>query len=281
MPPMHHLIAHTIDGVLEALDGIIEQAIASENRLGYFAALYRKVTAKVKEGIATGFFEDGPRMERLDVIFANRYLAALDRWEREREPTQAWRVAFEAADDWQPLVLQQLLVGINAHINLDLGIAAAETSVGGDLSALKTDFDRINEILFSLVGQVEKEIAGISPWIAWLERIGGRVDDEIVRFSMGIARREAWEFATELARLEQNRWPPLIELRDRETTLLGRHILSPGVFLSLGLFLIRLRESNDVAGNIRALGGMEEIRLEQVEERLQARDRAAGGEEPR
>ena len=44
--------------------------------MGYFATLYRKVTIQVKKGIADNFFDDGPRMERLDVILANRYTQA-------------------------------------------------------------------------------------------------------------------------------------------------------------------------------------------------------------
>lgn len=43
---------------------------------GYFAALYRKVTSRAKQGIADNEFEDGSRMEKLDVIFANPYINA-------------------------------------------------------------------------------------------------------------------------------------------------------------------------------------------------------------
>lgn len=271
MTPQPALIARSIDEVLAALDGIIARSIETENRLGYFAALYRKVTAKVKEGIDEGFFDDGPRMERLDVIFANRYLGALDQWERETEPTQAWRVAFEAADRWRPLILQQLLVGINAHINLDLGIAAAETSPGGEIESLMVDFARINEILFGLVRQVQEEIGEVSPWIALLSKIGGWVGDEIIRFSLEIARREAWAFATELAPVEQNRWKPLVDLRDRETALIGQRVLAPGFWLSIGLAVIRARESSDVAHVIRVLQGVEAPSLQVVEARVQQR----------
>ena len=66
--------AETIDGVIGKLDQIIDWSYTTKSRLGYFAALYRKVTIKVKEGIEEDFFEDGERMERLDVIFANRSL---------------------------------------------------------------------------------------------------------------------------------------------------------------------------------------------------------------
>lgn len=268
-------VARTIDEVLEALDGIVARSIETGSRLGYFATLYRKVTRKVKEGIDQGFFDDGPRMERLDVTFANRYLGALDRWQRDIRPSRAWQVAFEAAGHWRPIILQQLLVGTNAHINLDLGIAAAEAAPGPEFPPLRDDFERINEILFSLVRQTQEEIGEVSPWIAFLDRIGGRVGDEIVRFSLDIARAEAWAFGCELAPLPEAHWTSLIELRDRETALIAERVLSPGFLLSSGLLVIRLRESNDVARVIRALAQVPEPSLAAVEARVQAKKAAA------
>ena len=68
--------ATTIDQVLDQLDEIIEIARARSSRLGYFPALYRKVTARVRDAILAGRFEDGRRMEHMDVVFANRYIDA-------------------------------------------------------------------------------------------------------------------------------------------------------------------------------------------------------------
>lgn len=185
--------------MLDSLDAIIAQALQLGSRVGYFAAIYRKVTAKVAEGIATGFFDDGERMQRLDVAFATRYLSALTLYQRRERTSRSWEFAFEAAATSRPIILQHLLLGINAHINLDLGIAAAETAPGDALPSLRRDFDRINEILAVLLGGIERDLAEVAPWIGLLGRIGGRHDDEIVRFSIEVARSEAWRFATELA----------------------------------------------------------------------------------
>lgn len=261
----------TIDDVLVTLDRIITWSLATGSRLGYFAALYRKVTLKVKEGIEEGFFEDGPRMERLDVVFAARYLDALRSFEAGEKPTESWQVAFEASGRWRYLILQQLLVGINAHINLDLGIAAATIAPGDRLLALRTDFDRINEILFALVKEVEGEIGEVSPWLGWLARFGGKLGDELIRFSLGVARRGAWRLARRLAPWPENEWGPEIMHRDEGTARLGREILSPGPFLRWGVAIIRLRESNDVRRNIQVLAGTSEVRLEVVEARRRAR----------
>lgn len=192
------MTARTLDDVLRALDDVVERAIDRGDRVGYFAAIYRTVTAQVRVGVDTGFFDDPDRMERLDALFANRFLDALDEHQLGGRPTRSWRVAF-AAEQWRPIVLQHLMVGINAHINLDLGIAAAEAAPGRGLPALRRDFDRINEILAGLVTGTRAALATVSPWIGLLDRLGGRHDDEVINFSFTVARSEAWRFATELA----------------------------------------------------------------------------------
>jgi hypothetical protein len=240
------MIATTIDEVIEQLTDIIDRARREESRLGFFPALYRKVTIKVKEGIASGRFEDGPRMGRLDVIFANRYLDALARFRDGERPSECWLVAFQATSRWRLLFFQHLLLGVNAHINFDLGIAAAQTSPGEQLPSLEHDFDEINTILAGLVDQVQNEIDELSPWLGILDHIGGRTDEAIVKFSIDKARDAAWGVAQRLAPVSPDQWGPELDKLDGEVATLGRLVRNPGWFLNLGLLAIRLRESNDV-----------------------------------
>jgi hypothetical protein len=246
----------TVEEVLAALDAVIDRAIYERSRLGYFAAIYRKVTLEVGEGIARGVFDDGDRMARFDVAFAERYLSALTTHQRGGTPTRSWAAALEASSQSRLLILQHLLVGINAHVNLDLGIAAAATAPGRDLPGLRRDFDRINNILASLLAGIEHDLAGVSPWLGMLDRIGGRHDEEVIRFSIEVARTEAWRFATELAPLPPEHWPGPIRARDTRVAHIAARVVNPG-WLSSGLLVIRARESNDVRRNIRALNRVE------------------------
>ncbi len=61
--------ANTIDEVIVYLDEIINDARQKFSRRGYFAALYRRVTAAVKIRIAQKQFEDGARIEAFDVTY--------------------------------------------------------------------------------------------------------------------------------------------------------------------------------------------------------------------
>lgn len=132
-----------IDIVLARLDDVIEETREGASRAGYFAAMYRKVTVAVRDAVVAGRFADGDRMARLDRVFAERYLDAYDQWRTGAVPTIAWQVAFDATRRWRPIIVQQLLAGMNAHINLDLGVAAASVAPGTELVGLRSWASRL------------------------------------------------------------------------------------------------------------------------------------------
>jgi len=96
--------ATTINEVISILDDIILTSEQHQDPLGYFAVLYRKVTLKVKEGIAEGFFDDGPRMEEFDVVFANRYITAYNAYQQQEAITLSWQRAFALSTKYWPIV---------------------------------------------------------------------------------------------------------------------------------------------------------------------------------
>jgi hypothetical protein len=104
-------VPQTIDEVIAALDALLERDVQEGSRLGYFAAVYRMTTMQIKSDIAAGRFDDGPRMERLGVAFAGRYLTAREQHARGEQPSRSWGFAFEMAGRWRPLILQQLFFG--------------------------------------------------------------------------------------------------------------------------------------------------------------------------
>jgi len=247
--------AQTIEEVIAQLDRIIEWSVTHKSRIGYFAALYRKVTVKVREGILNGMFEDGPRMERLDVVFANRYLDALQAYFTHQPLSECWRVSFEQARYKRPIILQHLLIGMNAHINLDLGIAAATVAPGPEIMGLQGDFNKINSVLAALVDEVEAEINALSPWIKLLDSLSpDQVTDAIVNFSMARARDAAWEFAVLCAPLTAEQLAPVVQAKDKSVTELAWKVAKPyGWFFQLGLWVVSARESRDVRHNVAVL----------------------------
>ena len=245
--------AKSIDEVLLFLSEIIEDSIKEKSALGYFAVLYSKVTEKVKEGIATGMFQNGPRMEQLDVIFANRYIKAYYEYKFELKPSSCWQVAFEYATDYWIVVLQHLLLGMNAHINLDLSIAAAQVAPGDKIQDLEADFNMINHILSGLVGNVETAMSDVWPFLKWVLKKTKGIDTFLIDFSMQEARNGAWKFAIELAPLNPTELEQQIQLRDQKITKIADLITNPGYIPSLIFKILRLFERGSVVEKIEKL----------------------------
>ena len=246
MMPRPPMAVESIDDVIRALDGIVDWAWTEESRLGYFAALYRRVTRAVQDGIAKGQFQNGALTERLDVNFAARYLEAFDQHRRGEQTTVSWQIAFRAATWRRPLVVQHLLAGINAHINLDLGIAAAVSAPGDQLPGLQPDFDQINQVLAGLVDTVEKEMAAISPLLGLLETLSLKTDSAIIDFSLDAARKFAWDHAVKMASLPAPEVEAAIHDLDLEAAVFGRMVVTPPWLVRVELLPIRLFESGNV-----------------------------------
>ncbi len=243
-----------IDEVLKKLDEIIDECIHKKSRLGYFASLYRRVTARIKQGVLNGEFQDGPRMERLDHIFAFRYFTALKQYQSgDPSISRPWKIAFDATVSRKPLIVQHLLLGINAHINIDLAVAAAETSPGDEFNGLKDDFMTVNAILASLVPQVMQELTQVSRFVRLVDQFSGDFDDRIINFSIQVAREEAWAFGQELALMSPTQQMAAIKQREVPIADLARGTLDPGWPFSWGLVWVRMWESSDVVKVIRTL----------------------------
>jgi Family of unknown function (DUF5995) len=248
--------AQNIDDVLRILDGIIADCKAKRDPLGYFPALYRQVTLKVKQGIAAGFFDDGPRMDRFDALFASRYFTAYDAFRSGGQPTKSWQLAFQSTQSGGLIILQDLLVGINAHINLDLGVVAGETFQGQALQDFHGDFNKINDILFGLIPPVETVISRFSPLIGLLEKIGGQDMIRVLDFSMDAARDDAWLHAVLLSMQPPASWPLTVQALDAKVAFLGKIVAQPSGLVGKAVDLIRETESKDVPAIIDALSSI-------------------------
>ena len=242
---------HTITDVLDRLEEVIDWAIAAQSGLGYFAAAYKRVTLAVEAGINNGHFSDGDRMAKFDVMFAQRYFDALVTYfhpEGQRLPTHTWQWDFYGHDIDRPTILQHMLTSINAHVNLDLGIVAAEIG-GADMDSLESDFNLINDIMAAEMTVFLDALAKISKVVRLLRwAITG--EDFVLGRVLVILRSLAWTFATKL-NSEKSRNSADIDLHDAWTALLGANFLYPPGHIDRFMRWIANGESRDVAANIR------------------------------
>jgi len=143
---------------------------------------------------------------------------------------------------------------MNAHIGLDLGIAAATVSYGKDIESLYTDFRAINSILSSLINKVQENLSAIWPLLKPIDWFAGRIDENFTAFSMEIARDSAWKVANEYhilqSQIDQQNY---IRNRDKEVEAFSRKIINPGQLLSSIVSIIRVGETGTIKNKIRKL----------------------------
>jgi len=255
LPPPIPTVTH-IDEVIAAIQGIIDWTITAESRLGYFASLYKRITIAIKQGIASNLFQDGPRMERFDVTFASRYFAAFNAYfypAQYPSISHCWRVAFDGAQLPAPIIVQHMIAGVNAHIDLDLGIAAEAVAPGKQIDSLHHDFNTVNAVLSSQVSTVVTEIDSLSPVLADIYSVLMQNELDLIADGLVITRDSAWLFAKELAIEPSILHPETIMLHDYRVAALGTLILHPPKLIADAIAVIAAAESRDIVKNIETL----------------------------
>lgn len=239
-------LPQTIDEVLEEMDRIIAVSLEENSAMAIFAYVYRRTTAEIKKGIVSGMFADNPRMEHFDVSFANLYITAW-RGYRNNEPiSRSWKMAFDAAQE-DLLIVQHIILGMNAHINLDLGVAAAKLSEGKELNDMKADFMKVNDILFSLTDELQGGLGRVSPLLFLASWMGRRNDEKLINFGIKEARNCSWLTAMNVwSAPDKNRERVLLQT-DELVAGLGSVMRNPkGAWLRFVLNFIRKFEEKDV-----------------------------------
>lgn len=246
--------SQTIDDIIEQMNHVIDRCIREKSKLGYFAVLYRDVTVQVRNKInERSYFENNEQMERLDVVFANRYLEAVHVYLNEDKPTNSWLIAFEAAKSSSPMILQHLLLGMNAHINLDLAIATAQVAPGNLLPGIKSDFQKIMDLLSGMIDEVEERIEKVSPSFRLIDKFGGKTDERIAGFVINKARELAWNTAEKLAYESAEQIKLSTRYHDEIVAIVAKGIYRPGFMLSICFWFIKRREEKNVVKVIETL----------------------------
>lgn len=181
---------------MAVLDDTIEElrsvALTADDASGHFPAMYARVTDRIRSSAAEGRFGDPAGMLRFAHAFAGRYL-------RPRAGTEpvpgAWRAAWDVADDRRLLIVQHLLLGINAHVNHDLGQVVVELADARDdrsLASLRGDFDTVNGVLAATMPDVLRDLGRASRWVNVAAAWGA---GRWFHFSLEAARDQAWRYA--------------------------------------------------------------------------------------
>ncbi|HSR66457.1 MAG TPA: DUF5995 family protein [Acidobacteriota bacterium] len=240
--------------ILGKLDQVVQEALRKNDRIGYFAAFNHRLVREVEIAIERGYFVDAERTAALLKALSCRYLDALGSYRQENGLARCWRSAFQATRSKRFIILQHLLLALNAHVNLDLGIAVNRVApTPARLKEIEEDYRRLRRILQEMVAQVQRRIVVISPWIGLLDRLGQRRKERFILFSTRAAGRAAWKVAKDLSTLNSQQQRELLRSLDGVVLASQRRLEGRKLHVRCALWLIRRKESRDVRANIRFL----------------------------
>lgn len=245
MPPIE--LAKTLDDVHRLMTRCTETAREENSADGYFTLIYTWETADLVRAADQGVFRAPDVVREMIVHFANRYFTARASFRAGEQTTRAWTVAFQASRTYSALVVQHILLAMNAHINLDLAPITAESGLPW------SDFAKIGDVLSQGVSRIQGCLNRTTPVLRTLDRVGGGFDEMFTIYSLKEARRYAFDMAQRMRNAPAARRPALIEEADGNAAWFGRLLLSPPLRDRLLLAAIRLSEVNASPRDIIAM----------------------------
>ncbi|MGI9019250.1 MAG: DUF5995 family protein [Solirubrobacterales bacterium] len=148
-------VAHCRTPGLRCVNSALRRLRVARDRFGcdhrgVFATTYMTLTR-----VFRGMIMDDPGMVRYreylfveDALFVNFYFRVLRAWERGDPVPQAWRIALETAESGSVYGAQDMLLGINAHVQNDMPFVIAALGVRTrEGHTRKPDHDAVNAVL--------------------------------------------------------------------------------------------------------------------------------------
>ncbi|MFD4138242.1 DUF5995 family protein [Streptomyces sp. NPDC058572] len=195
--------------------------------LAVFNRVYLTVTEEIGLRIDRGGFPDPQAAATLSVLFAERYLTAVETAADGVRPPACWRPLFQYRRHPGVRPLQFALAGINAHVGHDLALAVVDTcrALGCEPAEVEDEFDRVGDILELLEERVREDLMPGPD----LLQIADPLTHLAGSWSLERARDGAWTAARLLWRLRD--LPELAEeftqRLDAGVGLVGRCLLTP------------------------------------------------------
>ena len=172
-----------------------------------FLNCYMLMTRNVLLAVDNGEFADPVWVTRLLHRFADYYFEALDAFERADPATPpVWRLTHELARQPNVLVLQHLMLGVNAHINYDLVLTLAEilapewADLNPDQRHLRyADHTHVNNVIARTIDTVQDQvITRLTPAFFLVDKLLGRADEWATARLIATWRDDVWHSAVRL-----------------------------------------------------------------------------------
>jgi Family of unknown function (DUF5995) len=165
-----------------------------------FTYCYALLTAQLQRELAASGCTDHGWITDLAVAFSTRYFNALDRYDA-RDPLvpAAWQRVFDTVTGRTTSVLEDLILGMTAHITADLPHALVAVGLSDAAGNSRIgDYHTVNDILGKAIDPIRRQVGRRYGWAFALDRVGGLHAVVVTNFGIRMARGVAWYNAVRL-----------------------------------------------------------------------------------
>ena len=169
-----------------------------------FTTTYLELTRQYRSDLSAGMKKqlmDLKYLYREVAVFANVYFETFKRFKRGEDVPPAWRIAFETARDGNVNAAQDMLLGINAHVQNDMPFVIAALGLRTkDGRTRKPDHDLVNDVLDRAYDRVVGEVSRrYDPFVSTTNSSAHPGDDVLGLEMVRGWRENVWRNAERLA----------------------------------------------------------------------------------
>ncbi len=188
------------DPVLEKMGTYVEKWKSINDSRFVFLSCYHLMSSNMIRAIESGEFNDPEWVEELLHLFADYYFEGLSCYECGSSTPKVWEHAHKASLDNDLSELQNLILGVNAHINYDLVLALYDMlkpswNTLSDIERKERfeDHCHVNHVIAQTIDRVQDDILEpLNPTLDWIDRLFGRVDEYLISRLISSWRTEVW-----------------------------------------------------------------------------------------
>jgi hypothetical protein len=230
-----------VDAIASRLASLARRYERERDSRCVFTHSYALLTAALDRYMVADRPEDPDYLVAIARRFAGRYFLALEAWDagRRDEVSPGWRIVFERIATRRTSPLEDLVVGVYAHIVHDLPFVLADLAEGPRLGPIDT-YHRVSDVIVGAMDEIVDDVGRrYSPWIRWLDRLGGEDDEILSGYGILIGRGMAWYNAQRLLAPETR--DEAVRSLNRSTLVFVERLLEPPVWSPGGFGLRWLR----------------------------------------
>jgi hypothetical protein len=193
------------------MKSLIRQWEQESHQQAIFLNCYQMMTSNVLDAIEQEEFQDGAWVREFLHRFAEYYFEALAAYERDpASAPRVWQLAHSTAHDPRSLPIENLLLGVNAHINYDLVLTLVDqlraewSELSDEKRAIRyADHCYVNKVLARTVDSVQDEVLEPAmPGMALIDTLLGPLDELLISRLITEWRETVWQYAVRLLEAE-------------------------------------------------------------------------------